>query len=83
MENFKSASFYNFTTDTGVTFGKHKSVMICNTNSASTGVTLDVKGSDGTLYTGYVKMPANETTYIPTKITGATALAGVNLIFFN
>jgi hypothetical protein len=83
MENFKSASFYNFTTDTGVTFGKHKSVMACNTNATPAGITLNVKGSDGTLYTGHVKMPANETTYIPTKITGATALAGVNLIFFN
>lgn len=83
MENFKSASFYNFTVETGVTFGKHKSVMVCNTVTAVKGITLDVKGSDGTLYTGHVKMPANETTYIPTKITGATALAGVNLIFFN
>jgi hypothetical protein len=57
--------------------------MICNTNAGSIGVTLNVKGSDGTLYTGYVKMPPNESTYIPTKITGATAVAGVNLIFFN
>jgi hypothetical protein len=83
MENFKSASFYNYITATGVTFGKHKSVMVCNTNSGPAGITLNVKGSDGTLYTGHVKMPGNETTYIPTKITGATALAGVNLIFFN
>jgi hypothetical protein len=83
MENFKSASFYNFTVETGVTFGKHKSVMVCNTVTGVKGITLDVKGSDGTLYTGHVKMPANETTYIPTRITGATAQTGVNLIFFN
>jgi hypothetical protein len=83
MENFKSASFYNYITATGVTFGKHKSVMVCNTNGTPAGITLDVKASDGILYTGHVKMPANETTYFPTRITGATALAGVNLIFFN
>jgi len=83
MENFKSASFYNYITATGVTFGKHKSVMVCNTTGLIAGITLDVKASDGILYTGHVKMPANETTYIPTRITGATAQTGVNLIFFN
>jgi len=83
MENFKSASFYNYITATGVTFGKHKSVMVCNTTGSIAGITLDVKASDGILYTGHVKMPANETTYIPTRITGATAQTGVNLIFFN
>jgi hypothetical protein len=83
MENFKSASFYNFTSANGVTFGKHKSVMICNTNTSTAGATLDVRSSDGILYTGHIKMPASESTYIPTRITGATALAGVNFIFFN
>jgi len=83
MENFKSASFYNFASAAGVTFGKHKSVMICNTNGTSSGATLDVRSSDGILYSGHIKMPANESTYIPTRITGATALAGVNFIFFN
>lgn len=83
MENFKSASFYNFTSAAGVTFGKHKSVMLCNTNTSTAGATLNVRSSDGILYTGHIKMPANESTYIPTRITGATALAGVNFIFFN
>lgn len=83
MENFKSASFYNFASAAGVTFGKHKSVMLCNTNASIAGATLNVRSSDGILYTGHIKMPANESTYIPTRITGATALAGVNFIFFN
>ncbi len=83
MENFKSASFYNFTSAAGATFGKHKSAMLCNTTASTAGATLNVRSSDGILYTGHIKMPANESTYIPTRITGATALAGVNFIFFN
>jgi len=82
MENFKSATTINFTTATGVTFSKNKACMICASSSTS-GFTLDFRGADRGLNTTHVRIPANDSCYIPTRLYGATGAANTSIILFN
>lgn len=82
MENFKSASSVNFASATGVTFGKHKSCILIAAGSVS-GFTLDFRGADQVLNTTHVRVPANDSCYIPTRLYGATGIANTSIITFN
>jgi hypothetical protein len=82
MENFKSSISVNFASATGVTFAKHKAFMLV-ASSAASGFTLDFRGSDQTLTTTHVRVPANDSCYIPTRLYGATGIANTSIITFN
>jgi hypothetical protein len=82
MENFKAASTTNFASATGVTFQKHKACMLVASSSAS-GFTLDFRGVDQVLNTTHVRIPANDSCYIPARIYGATGPANSSIITFN
>jgi len=82
MENFKAASTTNFASATGVTFTKHKACMLVATSAAS-GFTLDFRGTDQVLNTAHVRVPANDSCYIPARLYGATGIANTSIITFN
>jgi hypothetical protein len=82
MENFKAVSSVNFAAATGVTFAKHKACMLVASASAS-GFTLDFRGADQVLNTTHVRVPANDSCYIPSRLYGATGIANTSIILFN
>ena len=82
MENFKAASTTNFASATGVTFGKHKACMLV-ASTATSGFTLDFRASDQILNTTHVRVPANDSCYIPARLYGATGIANSSIITFN